>query len=63
MAEAGKPGWWRGHVGALALYAVLSLGLIDRGVSITRKLSGQGSDPFAYVWSLAWWPWALGHHL
>lgn len=61
--EAGKPGDWRGHVGALALYGALSLGLVDHGVSITRRLSGQGSDPYDSPWFLAWWPWALGHHL
>ena len=56
-------GGWRAHSVALVLYAVLSLVLIDHGVSITQKLSGQGSDPFESPWFLAWWPWALVHHV
>src|SRR5271165_3151537 len=24
---------------------------------------GEGSDPFAYIWFLNWWPWALTHGL
>jgi hypothetical protein len=57
-----KSNWWW-HVGALALYAALAVGFIDHGVSVTRKLSGYGSDPYAFVWLMAWWPWALAHHL
>lgn len=53
---------WRWHAGALALYAALAVGFIDHGVSVTRKLSGYGSDPFIFVWSFAWWPWAISHY-
>jgi hypothetical protein len=49
-------------MGALALYAALAVGFIDHGVSVTRKLSGYGNDPYAFVWFIAWWPWALAHH-
>src|SRR5580698_9415300 len=54
---------WRWHAGALALYAALAVGFIDHGVSITHNLSGYGSDPYAFVWFMAWWPWALAHHV
>lgn len=37
--------------------------LVDHGVSITRNLSGQGTDPFAFLWFLAWWPHAVEAHL
>ena len=36
---------------------------IDHGESLTRSIAGQGSDPFAFIWFLAWWPWAIAHHL
>ncbi len=54
---------WRWHIGAFVLYAALSIGFIDHGVSITHHIAGQGSDPYAFVWFLAWWPWALTHHV
>jgi hypothetical protein len=50
-------------VGALALYAALAVGFIDHGVSVTRYIAGQGSDPYAFIWFMAWWPWALAHHV
>lgn len=50
------------HAGALALYSAFSLLLIDHGVNITQKLSGQGSDPYDSPWFLAWWPYAVLHH-
>jgi hypothetical protein len=56
-------GAWRWHAGALAFYALLGWVLIDHGVPIAQNLSGQGSDPFDSPWFLAWWPWALTHHL
>lgn len=51
------------HAGALAFYAVIAALFIDHGESLTREIAGQGSDPFAFVWFLAWWPWAITHHL
>ena len=51
------------HAVALALYAGIAAVFIDHGESLTRRIAGQGSDPFAFVWFLAWWPWAITHHL
>jgi hypothetical protein len=51
------------HLTALALYAGIAAIFIDHGHSLTREIAGQGSDPFAFVWFLAWWPWAISHHL
>ncbi|HYP64164.1 MAG TPA: hypothetical protein VEQ16_09760 [Acidocella sp.] len=48
---------------ALALYALLAAALIWRGASLTHQLSGIGSDPFDSPLFLAWWPYALTHHL
>ncbi|NNM56343.1 hypothetical protein [Acidocella sp.] len=54
---------WRGHLLALALYTTLSFLLIAHGASPTQTVYGQGSDPFAFIWFLRWWPWAVMHHL
>src|SRR5271156_5275865 len=54
---------WCWHSGALALYAGCAWFAIDDGASLTGKLAGGGSDAFAFVWFLAWWPWALAHHV
>jgi hypothetical protein len=51
------------HAAALALYAGIAVVFIDHGESLTQRIAGQGSDPFAFVWFLAWWPWAILHHL
>jgi hypothetical protein len=51
------------HAAALALYTGLAAIFIDHGESLTGRIAGQGSDPFAFVWFLAWWPWAITHHL
>ncbi len=48
---------------ALALYGAISLLIIDHGRSITANLLGSGSDVFLANWFLAWWPWAILHHL
>jgi hypothetical protein len=50
-------------IAAFALYAAVSIIFIDHGVSLTRTILGSGSDPFAFIWFLAWWPWAVSHHL
>ncbi len=51
------------HALALVCYAAIAFIFIGHGESLTRSLAGQGSDPFAFVWFLAWWPWAIAHHL
>lgn len=48
---------------ALAVYAVLSAIVMVHGASLTHELSGAGSDPYDSPWFLAWWPYALTHHL
>ena len=54
---------WRWHLGALGLYAALAVLVVDHGVNPERFLAGRGSDPFAFVWFMAWMPYALTHHL
>jgi len=51
------------HAAALAGYALFAILFIDHGQSLTQAIAGQGSDPFAFIWFLAWWPWAALHHL
>jgi len=51
------------HMGALALYAAAALIFIDHGLNPQRVILGAGEDPSAFMWFLAWWPYALGHHL
>jgi hypothetical protein len=53
----------RWHAAALGLYAVASFGFIDHGVSLTGNVLGPGNDPYGFVWFLAWWPFAVLHHL
>jgi hypothetical protein len=48
---------------AFTLYAAISIIFIDHGLSLTRNILGAGSDPFAFIWFLRWWPWAMIHHL
>jgi hypothetical protein len=59
MAEGGT----RAHAGAFCLFAALAFALVDHGVPLTDHLAGQGSDPADSVWFMAWWPYALSHHL
>lgn len=58
-----KRGSWNGHFVALAAYLIYSLVLVDHGVSLTRYLAGEGTAPYIYLWFLAWWPYAIAHHL
>ncbi|MDE8346241.1 MAG: hypothetical protein POH28_08745 [Acidocella sp.] len=51
------------HGGAFLVYLLCTLVLIDHGVSITNNISGQGSDTLDSTWFLAWWPWAISHHI
>jgi hypothetical protein len=48
---------------AFGLYLLLSIATVDHGASITRSVSGAGTDPFIFIWFFAWWPYALAHHL
>jgi hypothetical protein len=48
---------------ALLLYGALAIAIVDHGASITHNLSGAGADPFAFVWFIGWWPYAVAHHL
>jgi hypothetical protein len=48
---------------ALLLYAALAALLIWHGASLTGQYSGFGADPYDGSWFLAWWPYAISHHL
>ncbi len=37
--------------------------MIDHGASLRADVLGLTADPFAFIWFLAWWPWAIAHHL
>jgi len=54
---------WRWHVGAFAFFLILTVIFIDHGVSLTGNVLGPGNDPYGFVWFLAWWPFAVLHHL
>lgn len=47
---------------ALAVYAGVSAVFLWRGVSLTDHVAGQGSDPYQFVWMLAWVIHALRLH-
>ncbi len=51
------------HVAAFGVYAAVAVIFIDHGRSLTGGVAGYGSDPFDFIWTLAWWPWAIAHHL
>lgn len=53
--------WW--HFGALGAYAILSWNTLAPGAPFTQRLVGGGGDAFLFVWFLAWWPWAISHHI
>lgn len=48
---------------ALLLYSLAAAIVMVHSTSLTHELSGTGSDPYDSVWFLAWWPYALTHHL
>lgn len=54
---------WRWHCLAIALYFASALAVSWHGTDLHQKLLGGGTDPFIYTWFLAWWPYALQHHL
>lgn len=63
MGETARlPPGWRWHLATMGLYAALSVLFIGHGASITQGVFGSGSDPFQFVWFLAWYPWAIAHH-
>lgn len=53
-------GW---HFTALVLYACLSWLIIAHGATLSSVIFGHGSDPFAFIWFLAWYPFAFANHL
>ena len=50
---------------ALAIYAVVSFGLIGRSVAVDLSANyiGRSNDPTVYMWLLSWWPHAIAHRL
>src|SRR5215469_4849571 len=49
-------------VAGLALLLYLTLSLIYFGLGdLSHSYLGTGTDPYAYIWFLNWWPWALAH--
>jgi len=54
---------WREPLVAFLVYAALAAIFVWHGASLTHELSGQGADPWDSPWFLAWWPYALTHHL
>jgi hypothetical protein len=47
----------------LLLYLGISFFCFGRFVDFRTNYIGEGSDPFAYIWFLNWWPWAISHGL
>jgi hypothetical protein len=54
---------WPWHVVALAFYAGCAWAVVVHGASLRGMIWGGGSEPYAFIWFLAWWPYALAHHL
>jgi hypothetical protein len=50
---------------ALVVYCTLSVIFfgVDVAAHPAREFIGRGGDPRVFIWSLAWWPHALSHHL
>jgi len=46
---------------ALILYLILSLIFFGTRGDYEHAYLGEGGDPFAYIWFLNWWPWAIAH--
>jgi hypothetical protein len=61
MADTVKisPLW---HAGALIFYALLSWLVIDHGASLTGVIFGHDADASAFLWFIAWYPFAFVHH-
>lgn len=52
-------------VGAFAVFSLIALLFYGNGVisSPSTIYAGTGHDSAAIIWSLAWWPYAIGHRL
>ena len=46
---------------AAILYAAISLLIFGSTQSWLTHFVGVDADPMSYIWSLNWWPWAIGH--
>ncbi len=53
----------RWHAGALSFYAFVSWLVIAHGAGLNGPIFGHGADPYAFIWFLAWYPFAIAHHL
>ena len=54
---------WRWHFVAVTLYAALSYSILAHGAGVASSVWGIGSDPYSFMWCLAWWPYAIAHHI
>jgi len=45
------------------LYLGISFCFFGSIIDFKTNYIGEGSNPFAYIWFLNWWPWALTHGL
>jgi hypothetical protein len=52
-------------IAAFIVYTALSI--LFFGIPIIGRLSktymGGGTDPFCYIWAIAWWPYAIAHRI
>lgn len=70
-ACADRPGvraWFREHTYLLVLAGFGALALLFFGPAVIPRFSasyvgGSGPDAKLFMWSVAWWPYALGHGL
>jgi ABC-type proline/glycine betaine transport system permease subunit len=46
---------------ALGIYSALSFALFGMRGNYSTNVLGMGPDPWAFVWYLWWWPYAIGH--
>ncbi len=54
---------WFWHFAAATIYFCTALAVSWHGANLSKDLLGAGMDPFISTWFLAWWPFALQHHL
>jgi hypothetical protein len=52
----------RAHAAALGLYGVLGWLFVVHGARLD-EIWGGGAEPYSFIWAIAWWPYALSHHL
>jgi hypothetical protein len=50
------------HALAFCAYALIALVCVDHFTDIQNRIFGGESDPYQFVWLLAWFPWAIAHH-